>query len=86
MTVRARVSLVAIWIGSLVAVAALAGAQVQRQITPLATPVVLSGPDVGFRVEGQAGNVPAGRLVIRVNGEWVVPTFKGGEATRAGEK
>jgi hypothetical protein len=86
MTACTRLSLVAIWVGSLVAVAALAGAQVQRQIIPLATPVVLSGPDVGFRVEGQAGSVPTGRLVIRVKGEWVVPTFKGGEAARAVEK
>ena len=86
MTVRARLGVIAIWVGSLITVAALAGAQVQRQIAPLATPVVLSGPDVGFRVEGQLGSMPTGRLVIRVNGEWVVPTFKGGEARRAGEK
>jgi hypothetical protein len=48
MTVRARLGVIAIWVGSLIAVAALAGAHVQRQITPLATSVVLSGPDVGF--------------------------------------
>jgi hypothetical protein len=69
MTVRARPSLVAIWVGSVVAVAALAGAQVQRQITPLATPVVLSGPDVGFRgrpsrkrAHRQAGDSRQGRV------------------------
>jgi hypothetical protein len=34
-------------------------------------PTVLSGSDVGFRVEGQRGNVAVGTIVIKVNGEWV---------------
>jgi hypothetical protein len=35
-------------------------------------PTVLSGADVGFRVEAIDGdNVPVGRIVIRVDGKWV---------------
>ncbi|MCC7126818.1 MAG: hypothetical protein IT178_18355 [Acidobacteria bacterium] len=42
------------------------------QPNPVA-PQVLSGPDVGFRIEGvdpRTGN-PTGIWVVRVNGEWV---------------
>jgi hypothetical protein len=34
-------------------------------------PRVMTGADVGFRVEGLRGNTPVGRIVVRVNGEWV---------------
>jgi hypothetical protein len=34
-------------------------------------PKVMTGPDVGFRVEGLRGNTPVGKVVVRVNGEWV---------------
>jgi hypothetical protein len=34
-------------------------------------PVVLSGSDIGFRVEGRRGNTPSGRFVVRINGQWV---------------
>ncbi len=33
--------------------------------------VVLSGSDVGFRIEGVRGGKPVGRLVVRQNGEWI---------------
>jgi hypothetical protein len=32
---------------------------------------VLAGPDVGFRVEGLRGATPVGRIVVRVNDNWV---------------
>jgi len=38
-------------------------------------PVVLSGPDVGFRMTGVKGDTPVGQLVIRVKGEWKVVEF-----------
>lgn len=44
----------------------------QTQATPR-EPRVLSGPDVGFRVEGidpWTGN-PSGTWVVRIDGEWV---------------
>jgi hypothetical protein len=76
MSTRARIGLVVIWVASLAAVAALARGQVL--MNPLPSPVVLSGSDVGFRVEGRIGNTPAGTLVIRVNGKWVAPTASSG--------
>jgi hypothetical protein len=39
------------------------------------TPTVLSGPDVGFRVEGMRGDTPVGTLVVKVNGRWVAVDF-----------
>ena len=63
--------LVAMWVVSLVVVAALSAAvtaQVNRQ-----GPRIVSGADLGFRVEGQeiTTGKPVGVLVIRVNGEWL---------------
>jgi hypothetical protein len=43
-------------------------------------PRVLSGTDIGFRVEGtdaRTGN-PTGRLVVRIDGEWVEISPAGG--------
>jgi len=40
------------------------------QVTPV-TPTVLSGPDFGFRVEGNRAGTPVGTLVIKMNGQWV---------------
>ena len=34
-------------------------------------PTVLSGNDIGFRIDGRRGNTPIGTLVIKVNGQWV---------------
>jgi hypothetical protein len=51
-------------------VAGWAYAQVSRQVIPV-NPTVISGPDVGFRVEGHRGEVAVGTLVIKVNGQWV---------------
>ena len=62
-----RVLLAAICV-ALVGVGAVALAQVIPQ--PV-TPTVLSGPDVGFRVEGMRGDTPVGTLVVKVNGRWV---------------
>lgn len=43
-------------------------------VVPVPTPTVISGNDIGFRVEGLRGRTtPVGRLVIRVNGQWVEP-------------
>lgn len=40
-------------------------------------PRVLSGPDLGFRVEGMARDgAPIGTLVVRVDGKWVAPQFQ----------
>jgi hypothetical protein len=34
-------------------------------------PKVMTGSDIGFRVEGLRGSTPVGTLVVKVNGEWV---------------
>ncbi len=41
-------------------------------------PTIISGDDLGFRVEADRGGVPTGRLVVRVNGQWVEPRFSAG--------
>lgn len=45
---------------------------------PNANPTVLSGDDLGFRIDSHKGGKPVGTLVIRVNGRWVVPEFSAG--------
>jgi hypothetical protein len=39
--------------------------------TPADPPIVLSGPDVGFRVTAYERSTPVGSFVVRVNGQWV---------------
>ena len=70
MSVRAILTLAALWVLSLFLVAS-AGAQQAFQIDPLPEPRIVSGPDVGFRIEGTQKGAPVGRLVIRVDGRWV---------------
>jgi hypothetical protein len=41
-----------------------------QTIQPQAT-TIISGPDLGFRIDGRKGNVPVGVLVVRINGQWV---------------
>ena len=43
-----------------------------------AFPRVLSGDDIGFRLEGHKGSRPIGRLVVRMGGQWVEPEFATG--------
>jgi hypothetical protein len=37
----------------------------------LVAPQVISGSDLGFRLESKDGNVPVGKIVVRINGVWV---------------
>ena len=76
MSKRFIVLLTFLWIVSLVGVASVV-AQVATQ--PVA-PKVLSGADVGFRVESidhKNGSV-VGHLVVNVNGKWVEAQVGGG--------
>jgi hypothetical protein len=41
-------------------------------------PIVLTGTDIGFRMEGRRGKTPVGKFVVRVGGEWVAVEFSGG--------
>jgi hypothetical protein len=54
----------------LVALGVLVSAQL-LQDRPVQPPIVLSGSDVGFRVEGQRGDAVTGTLVVRVDGKWI---------------
>jgi hypothetical protein len=63
------------WVGVLVVcVVALAALEVfgSAQVREFNTPTIISGPDLGLRVEGQdRGNRLVGTLVVRINGQWV---------------
>jgi hypothetical protein len=48
-----------------------AGVWVRAQAVRPQAPAVISGPDLGFRVDGHSGNTPIGVLVVRINGQWV---------------
>jgi hypothetical protein len=70
---------------TLLAGAALGYAQTQPKRSPIewgtlqggpganttAPSLVVSGPDIGFRVDSQKGNSVVGRFVVRVNGQWL---------------
>jgi hypothetical protein len=64
------VTIALLWMLSMLLTAAWARAQVQRW-TPLSEPVVVSGTDMGFRVNWMHGRTPVGKLLVRLNGEWV---------------
>jgi hypothetical protein len=49
----------------------------QAPLRPL-SPTVLSGDDIGFRVEAEQGGVAVGRLVVRIDGKWVEAELRGG--------
>ena len=82
MSVR-RIVHVALWVLSIVATAQWsARAQVKGIIVPPvgAPPQILSGPDLGFRLQGQRDDTALGTLVVRIQGEWfrvVLPTNAG---------
>jgi hypothetical protein len=65
-----RIMLIVFWGLSLLIAGAIARAQtpVQRG----GSPTIISGSDLGFRVERQRGDHVTGTFVVRINGEWVV--------------
>ena len=67
---------------ALAATFAIGSAQGSRANPPVqgnaATHKVLSGPDVGFRLEGERNGKPQGRLVVRIDGKWVEAEFATG--------
>jgi hypothetical protein len=66
-----------LWALSLVVVSALSSsAQTQRGGRPgpdraTESPTVVSGSDVGFRIERTQDGIPVGKVVVRVDGRWV---------------
>ncbi len=68
------------WMLSLVAVGAIASVLTSAQVRvpvpgrpPLMTEgtTILSGSDIGFRVERTQDGVPIGTMVVRIDGRWV---------------
>lgn len=62
------------WLGSLAVVGLWA-----QTLTP-SEPKMISGGDIGFRVEKMERGTPVGRLMVRVNGQWVEASFAAGIA------
>jgi hypothetical protein len=58
---------------------ALAQARQFRPIEPVQPPVVVSSSDFGFRIEGKHGDIRIGKLVVRIDGQWVDAILGGGE-------
>jgi hypothetical protein len=59
--------------------------QAQGPTTPPAqaqTPTIISGSDLGFRVDGLKGTTPIGTLMVRINGQWVEVEFGPGGVRR----
>jgi hypothetical protein len=56
--------------------------QVQPPLVPAPSPMVLSGSDIGFRIEGRRGDTPVGTWVVRIDGRWIEPELLGGGVRR----
>jgi hypothetical protein len=78
--------LMLLWFASLALVAGLASAMTIAQTRPLtpeelAKATILSGSDIGFRLEGtNRSGEPVGTLMVRIKGEWMAvssaPTWR----------
>jgi len=68
-----RQRIVVITIAAVVLVAGGLWARAQVQPPNVATSTILSGADVGFRIERWDGETPVGRWVVRSKGEWIEP-------------
>jgi hypothetical protein len=62
-----------IWAVSLLAVWSMTSSAQVRPSVPLVTeaPTIISGNDVGFRLERTQNGIAIGALVVRVDGRWV---------------
>ena len=75
MSLRSRIGLFVVCLVALVVY----GLFTHAQVPPSAGPPIISGPDLGFRIEGQSdGQQVAGTLMVRVNGRWLVATGRRG--------
>ena len=77
-----RFLIAAAWLGC-VGAAVIVGRAQARPVEPV-PPFVVSGADLGFRVEGRMGNTPVGRVVIRkdANSPWIPVESTGPAAPR----
>ena len=70
MAIPMRMLIIVLWALSLIIVSAIAHAQTPAQRGT--TPAIISGSDLGFRVERQRSDRVYGTFLVRINGEWVV--------------
>ena len=68
-----RISAVALlWLSSLAITAFAASArQAQPAPQPKAPPIIVTGDNIGFRLEGHQGDARTGTWMVRVDGKWV---------------
>lgn len=71
MSIRRILSLGLLCVLSLFVVASVVKAQVFELPRPLPEPRIVSGPDLGFRIEGDQRGTLIGKLVVRVDGKWI---------------
>jgi hypothetical protein len=71
---------IALWLASLAVVAGFTSALMRAQAAPqVPAPYtqqppaarIVSGPDIGFRVEGTRDGRALGTLVVRIDGKWI---------------
>ena len=67
---RNQIVLMLAWVLSVIIVAAIAHGQTPAQRSGRADPSIISGSDLGFRVERQRGDHVTGTFVVRINGNW----------------
>ena len=73
---KLKVRLVALGAFFVVLMGLAAWSRAQTAVVPNPVPpVVLAGPDVGFRMTGVKRGTPVGQLVVRINGEWKAVEF-----------
>ena len=73
MNIPRRIALALLWLLSLAATAAWSTARAQDIGAGghSATGTIITGEDLGFRVESRRDGVPTGTLVVRIDGKWV---------------
>jgi hypothetical protein len=66
--------------GLVLAAVCIAGvwARAQAQTPSAPEPTIITGGDVGFRIDRWQGDTPIGRWVIRHDGKWVEPRTSAG--------
>jgi hypothetical protein len=65
-----KLTVVIVWVLSLIIVAGFAQAQKKPRPVPPA-PLILSGNDIGFSVHSKDGDHLVGTIVVKIHGEWV---------------
>lgn len=75
MRYKNRLVAVGAFVVALLGLAAWSQAQLAVAPREIVPPVVLAGPDIGFRMTAAKGDVPVGQLVVRVKGDWKVVEF-----------